>query len=70
MSKQHVVSGGLEFLTPLLRKLGGAHTVGPILAGIKLPIHVLQKGCEVDEVVSMAALAAIDAEGHPHEARK
>ena len=54
----------------LLRKLGGAHTVGPILAGMKLPIHVLQKGCEVEDVVSIAALAAIDAERHPHGTRK
>jgi len=44
--------------------------VGPILAGMKLPIHVLQKGCEVEEVVSIAALAAIDAERHPHGTRK
>jgi len=63
-----LASGNIAY--KLLRKLGGAHTVGPILAGIKLPIHILQKGCEVEEVVSIAALAAIDAEGHPHKARK
>ncbi len=63
-----LASGNIAY--KLLRKLGGAHTVGPILAGMKLPIHVLQKGCEVEEVVSIAALAAIDAEGHPHAARK
>ena len=63
-----LASGNIAY--KLLRKLGGAHTVGPILAGIKLPIHILQKGCEVEEVVSIAALAAIDAEGHPHGAHE
>jgi len=63
-----LASGNIAY--KLLRKLGGAHTVGPILAGMKLPIHVLQKGCEVEEVVSIAALAAIDAERHPHGTRK
>jgi malate dehydrogenase (oxaloacetate-decarboxylating)(NADP+) len=63
-----LASGNIAY--KLLRNLGGAHTVGPILAGMKLSIHVLQKGCEVEEVVSIAALAAIDAEAHPREARK
>ena len=46
----------------LLQRLGGAETIGPILLGVNAPIHVLQAGDSVDEVVSMAAVAAMDAQ--------
>ncbi|MFQ5706542.1 MAG: NADP-dependent malic enzyme [bacterium] len=47
----------------LLRRLGGAEAVGPILLGMKKPVHVLQVGDfnEVD-VVNMTAIAVIDAQ--------
>ena len=47
----------------LLKRLGGAQTIGPILMGVGAPVHVLQAGDDVDEVVSIAAVAAIDAQG-------
>ncbi len=47
----------------LLRRLGGAQTIGPILLGVGAPVHVLQAGDDVDEVVSIAAVAVIDAQG-------
>ena len=37
-------------------------SVGPILLGLKEPIHVLQLGASVDEIVNMAAVAVIDAQ--------
>ena len=37
-------------------------SVGPILLGLKKPIHVLQLGASVDEIVNMAAVAVIDAQ--------
>jgi malate dehydrogenase (oxaloacetate-decarboxylating)(NADP+) len=45
----------------LLRRLGGAETIGPILLGLDAPVHVIQPGDDVDEVVSIAAVAAMDA---------
>jgi len=47
----------------LMRRLGGAQTIGPILLGVGAPVHVLQAGDGVDEVVSIAAVAVIDAQG-------
>jgi len=36
--------------------------VGPILVGLRKPVHVLQRGAEVDEIVDMAAIAAVEAQ--------
>lgn len=47
----------------LLRHLGDAETIGPILLGMGKPIHVLQQGDEVKDIVNMAALAVVDAQG-------
>ncbi len=47
----------------LLRRLGGAQTIGPILLGVGASVHVLQAGDDVDEIVSIAAAAVMDAQG-------
>ncbi len=46
----------------LLARLGGAETIGPILMGMSKPVHVLQRGAEVEEIVNMAAIAVVDAQ--------
>ncbi|MEO1149151.1 MAG: phosphate acyltransferase, partial [Cyanobacteria bacterium J06638_22] len=46
----------------LLKKLGGAETIGPILLGIGAPVHVLQQGENVEDIVAMAAVAVLDAQ--------
>ncbi len=45
----------------LLAEMGGAQAIGPVLLGMGAPIHVLQTGAEVRDIVNIAALAAIDA---------
>ncbi len=45
----------------LLKHLGNAQLIGPILLGMGAPIHVLQAGDGVDEIVSIAAVAVMDA---------
>jgi malate dehydrogenase (oxaloacetate-decarboxylating)(NADP+) len=45
----------------LLARLGNAKAIGPILLGTGAPIHVLQIGDEVDSIVQVAAVAAMDA---------
>jgi malate dehydrogenase (oxaloacetate-decarboxylating)(NADP+) len=45
----------------LLARLGNAKAIGPILLGTGSPIHVLQTGDEVDSIVQVAAVAAMDA---------
>jgi malate dehydrogenase (oxaloacetate-decarboxylating)(NADP+) len=51
-------SGNISY--KLLHKLGGAEQVGPILMGTKKPIHVLQRGDDVADIVNMAAVAVVD----------
>jgi malate dehydrogenase (oxaloacetate-decarboxylating)(NADP+) len=46
----------------LLQKLGKAQTIGPILLGIGGPVHVLQTGDSVQDIVGMSAIAAMDAQ--------
>lgn len=46
----------------LLMRIGGAEAIGPILMGLSRPVHVLQRGAEVNDIVNMAAIAAVDAQ--------
>ncbi len=45
----------------LMGKIGGASLLGPILMGMKKPVHVLQQGCDVDAIVNIAAVCAVEA---------
>ena len=47
----------------LLARLGGAEAIGPILLGMGAPIHVLQAGDDVRDIVDIAAVAVMDAMG-------
>ncbi|HEY5673271.1 MAG TPA: NADP-dependent malic enzyme [Malonomonas sp.] len=53
-------SGNISY--KLLSKLGEAETVGPILMGMKKPVHVLQRGDDVSDIINMAAVAVVDAQ--------
>jgi malate dehydrogenase (oxaloacetate-decarboxylating)(NADP+) len=46
----------------LLARLTDATTIGPILLGIGAPVHVLQAVDEVEDIVAMSAVAAMDAQ--------
>ncbi len=46
----------------LVWRLAGAEAIGPILLGMKKPVHVLQRGIEVADIVNMAAIAVVDAQ--------
>ncbi|MHB8837812.1 MAG: phosphate acyltransferase, partial [Gemmatimonadaceae bacterium] len=46
----------------LLKSLGGATAVGPILVGMNHPVHVLEQGADVQDIVNMAAVAVIDSQ--------
>jgi len=48
----------------LLDRVGGAEAIGPILVGMAQPVHVLQRGAEVNDIVNMAVIAAVDAQEH------
>ncbi len=46
----------------LLKELYAADTIGPIMLGLKRPVHILQLGASVEEMVNMTAVAVIDAQ--------
>lgn len=53
-------SGNIAY--KLMQRLGDAEAIGPILMGMKKPVHVLQRGCEVKDIVNMAAIAVVEAQ--------
>lgn len=46
----------------ILQELGGAEAIGPVLMGLKKPVHVLQLGSSVREIVNMTTIAVVDAQ--------
>ena len=46
----------------ILQEIGGAEAVGPILIGMKKPVHILQLGSSVREIVNMVTIAVVDAQ--------
>ena len=46
----------------LLQRLGGAQAIGPIVTGLRRPVHVLQRGAEVEEIVNVAAIAVVESQ--------
>jgi malate dehydrogenase (oxaloacetate-decarboxylating)(NADP+) len=55
-------AGNIAF--KLMARLGGARAIGPILMGTSEAIHVLQRNCDVEDIVNTTALAVIDAMEH------
>ena len=53
----------------LLHRVGGAEAIGPILVGMAQPVHVLQRGSDVSDIVNMAVIAAVDAQEHGRRPR-
>jgi malate dehydrogenase (oxaloacetate-decarboxylating)(NADP+) len=53
-------SGNIAY--KLLQEIGDAEAVGPILLGLKKPVHILQLGSSVREIVNMVTIAVVDAQ--------
>ena len=46
----------------LLKELNGTESIGPIIMGLNKPVHLLQLGASVDEMVNMVCIAVVDAQ--------
>jgi malate dehydrogenase (oxaloacetate-decarboxylating)(NADP+) len=57
-----LTSGNILYKT--LQSLGAAEAIGPILMGMKKPVHVLQMESSVREIVNMTAIAVVDAQSN------
>ncbi|HTF82096.1 MAG TPA: NADP-dependent malic enzyme [Cytophagales bacterium] len=55
-----LASGNISY--KLVHNIGDTEVIGPMLLGMKKPVHVLQLGCSVREIVNMVAIAVMDAQ--------
>jgi malate dehydrogenase (oxaloacetate-decarboxylating)(NADP+) len=46
----------------LIKQLNKTESIGPIVMGLKKPVHILQLGSSVDEIVNMVCVAVVDAQ--------
>jgi malate dehydrogenase (oxaloacetate-decarboxylating)(NADP+) len=51
-------SGNIAY--KLLKRIGGADVIGPILMGMRKPVHVVETGADVSTIVTMTAIAALE----------
>ena len=53
-------SGNIAY--KLLSELGNAEAIGPVLLGMNKPVHILQLGSSIREIINMVAIAVVDAQ--------
>ncbi|HVK97065.1 MAG TPA: NADP-dependent malic enzyme [Flavisolibacter sp.] len=56
----NLASGNIAY--NLLKEVGSADAIGPILLGLKKPVHILQLGSSVRSIINMATIAVVDAQ--------
>ena len=53
-------SGNISY--KILQTIGAAEAIGPVLMGMKKPVHILQRDSSVREIINMVAIAVVDAQ--------
>jgi malate dehydrogenase (oxaloacetate-decarboxylating)(NADP+) len=53
-------SGNIAY--KLLSELGNAEAIGPVLLGMNKPVHILQLGSSIRDIINMVAIAVVDAQ--------
>jgi malate dehydrogenase (oxaloacetate-decarboxylating)(NADP+) len=56
----NLASGNIAY--NLLQEVGGADAIGPVLLGLKKPVHVLQLGSSIRSIFNMVLIAVVDAQ--------
>ena len=52
-------SGNIAY--KLVERLAGAKAIGPLLQGLKKPVNEVSRGCSVEDIVNLAAIASVEA---------
>ncbi|MBA3706861.1 MAG: NADP-dependent malic enzyme, partial [Bacteroidetes bacterium] len=58
----NLASGNIAY--KLLQEMADTEAIGPILIGMKKPVHILQLGSSVREIVNMVTIAVVDAQAN------
>ena len=58
-------SGNIAY--KMMKELGGSEIIGPVILGLKKPVHILQMDSTVRDIVNMTAIAAVDAQTNTDE---
>lgn len=57
-----LASGNIAY--KLLMEVGGADAIGPVLLGMDRPVHILQQGSTIREIINMVSIAVLDAQAY------
>ncbi|MFD2514722.1 NADP-dependent malic enzyme [Pontibacter locisalis] len=60
-----LTSGNVAY--KVLQELGGAEAIGPILMGMRKPVHILQLGSSIRDIINMVAIAVVDAQNYNNQ---
>lgn len=60
-----LTSGNIAY--KLLQEIGGVEVIGPVLMGMRKPVHILQLGSSVRDIVNMVAIAVVDAQNYNNQ---
>ena len=55
-----LASGNIAY--KLMQEMAGSESIGPILLGMKKPVHILQLGSSVREIINMVTIAVTDSQ--------
>jgi malate dehydrogenase (oxaloacetate-decarboxylating)(NADP+) len=61
-------SGNIAY--KLMARIGQATVIGPVLMGMQKPVHVLQRGATVDDIINMTAIAVVEAQKRKRTTQK
>ena len=56
----NLASGNIAY--KLVMEIGGAEAIGPLLLGMRKPVHILQLGSDIRDIINMAAIAVVAAQ--------
>ena len=60
-----LTSGNIAY--KIMQEIGGAEAIGPILMGMRKPVHILQLGSSIREIVNIVAIAVVDAQNYNNQ---